>query len=172
MYKDDPLSRVLVGCWSKLTPLRRRIRAAASILAHAMESTDTALSSLFGVVALEHLLKEGDSSFAEVEAMACSAVEGPTAREDISRLFSNRHEVSHEAKAPAGGHQHSQEIFTAWAVFAFAAKAASIKLSSVKEFREHLRGRVLARQTGEQLREKGKSELADKVELESTDLGS
>jgi hypothetical protein len=70
LSKDDALSKVLVGDWSSLTGLRRRIRDAASTLARAMESTDNALSTLFAVVALEILLKDGASDFAAMEEMA------------------------------------------------------------------------------------------------------
>lgn len=161
--KNDPLSKALVGDWKSLTALRKRVREAAIILARAMESTDETISTLFSVVSLEILFRGGTSSFAETEELATSAFAGPSGPAEVSRLFSNRHKVAHEATRPDVQTGHSQEVAAAWAPVLLAAMAAE-ELSSPEEFFDHLRGRVLARRTGDRLRQAGKPELADEVE--------
>lgn len=170
IHKEGPLSKVLVGDGNLLSGLRRRVRDAASTLARAMESTDTTMSTLFGVVALETLLK-GATDFKELEDMATSIFDSASGPAEISRLFSNRHRVAHEAKGPSDGEaQHSQEIAAAWALILVGAMASE-DLTTVPQFIEHLRGRVLARRLAKQLRDKGEDDLADKVELAATLLG-
>jgi hypothetical protein len=163
VYRDDPLSKALVGEWAKLTTLRRRIRQAASTLARAMESSDSTLSTLLGVVALETLLKDGASSFQEIEQLASCVFEGTAGPPEIARLFSNRHKIAHEGHVPQGEREHSREISAAWGLILLAV-LASAELSTPTEFLEHLRGRVLARRVGDQLRAKDLPDLATQVE--------
>jgi hypothetical protein len=170
IHKEDPLSKVLVGDWNSLSGLRKRLRSAASTLARAMESTDATLSTLFATVALELLLKDGSTDFKELEEMAGSIFSGANGAPEISRLFTNRHKIAHEALAPVREADHSQEIAAAWAIILMGA-VASEQLATVDEFLEHLRGRVLARRVAEQLRTKGREDLADEVERAATLLG-
>lgn len=165
--KDGPFAKVLIGSAGSLTHLQLRVRDAASTLARAMESTDMAISTLFGVVALESLLKDGGSDFKEMEQLASCIFESATGPGEIARLFANRHKVAHEAKAPEGQAEHSQEIAAAWALVYLAAIASS-ELSTVDEFLEHLRGRVLARRTAKLLEEAGKPDLAETVQKAAT----
>lgn len=165
--KEKPFAKVLVGDANSLTSLQLRIRDAASTLARAMESTDMAVSTLFGVVAIESLLRSGASDFKEMEQLTSCIFDSPAGPSEIARLFANRHKVAHEAKSPQGQREHSLEIATAWA-FIYLAAIASDDIVSVDEFLEHLRGRVLARRVAKQLREKGKNDLAEAVEQAAT----
>ncbi|WP_148314151.1 hypothetical protein [Sorangium cellulosum] len=167
--REHALSKALIGDWGSLSPLRRRVRGAACTLARAMESTDPTLSTLFTVVALESLLKEGASGFAEMAELAACIFEGPNGPADIARLFGNRHKVAHEAISPAGTADHAKEIFAAWALVFLAAMSAEA-LTSPAQLLEHLRGRVLARRIAKRLRENGRTDLAAEVENEAKQL--
>jgi hypothetical protein len=136
-----------------------------------MESTDPTLSTLFTVVALEGLLKDGASDFKEMEELASCIFEGSGSigAPEIARLFSNRHKVAHEAKTPKGAIEHSQEVAAAWGLVLLAA-IASEDLSSPAQLLDHLRGRVLARRVAKRLRENGRDDLAIEVERAATGL--
>jgi hypothetical protein len=97
MFKDDVLSKALVGDWSSLSGLRKRIRSCASTLARAMDSSDMTLSTLHAVAALEMLLKDGKADFREMEEMATAIFEGPNGPPEMQRLFRYRHQIAHEA---------------------------------------------------------------------------
>lgn len=167
LHKDDAFSRALVGPQNKLSGLRRRIREAGITLGRAMESTHPSLSTLFGTVALESLLRDGSASFADAEAMAASVFSSSSGPTEISRLFANRHKVAHEATTPESETEHAQEIAAAWGVLLMAAMAAE-DLKTVEDFRQHLRNRVLAGRVAKTLRDKGETDLADQLELVAT----
>ncbi len=126
------------------------------------------LSTLFGVAALESLLKDA-SDFKDMEQLATCIFEGPNGPAEISRLFANRHRVAHEAYAPSGQADHSREIGAAWGIIYLAA-IASTDLSSSDEFIDHLRGRVLARRVATTLRARGKNDLAEDVERAAKEI--
>jgi len=167
MWRNDPLSKVLIGDWGSLSSLRKRIRSAASTLARAMESTDMTVSTLFAVVALEMLLKDGATDFAEMEELASSIFDGAGGPKEISRLFEARHKVAHEAAVREEQELHSQEVVATWITVSLAAMAAE-ELTTVDELLTHLRGRVQARKLATQFREQGKIDLADQIETAST----
>lgn len=171
LRKEDALSTILVGNGRGLSGLRKRVRDAAATLARAMESTDPSMSTLFGAVALEGLLSDGGSSFAEIEQMASSIFTGTSGPQEIGRLFSNRHKVAHEAVAAAASTEHVQEVAAAWGVVLLAAMAAE-KLSSVDQFLRHMRGRVLAKKVALHLQASGHEELAQQVEEAATHIGN
>jgi hypothetical protein len=129
-----------------------------------MESTDAMLSTLFATVALEGLLKDGTSDFKELEEMASSIFDGLTGPPEIARLFSNRHKAAHEGKSPNNEAEHSLEIGVAWGVIHLAAIAAADSLTTVAAFLDHMRGRVMARRVADQLRAKGRADVAEAVE--------
>lgn len=162
MSKDSPLSAALVGNWKALSPLRARIRDTATTLSLAMESPDATISTLFSVAALETLLGyDGSSDFKEIEELAScifADANGPSA---ISTLISNRHKVAHQAKAAHSAAEHAGELATAWAIILHASMLAS-DLSSTEDFLGHLRGRVLARRVGRELREPRQSGYSQK----------
>lgn len=169
IHRDAPLAKALVGDWGSLGPLRRRIRDAAITLTKAMGSPDPALSTLFAAVALEQLLKDGASNFAEVEEMAKSIFSGSRGPDELSRLIGNRHKVAHEARGPENSEDHVREIGATWALFHLAAIAADSGLDTA-EFLDHLRGRVEARRVAARLRAVGRPELADEVDRAATHL--
>lgn len=164
LHKDHALSKVLVGDWKSLGGLAKRVRTAASTLTRAMESTDSTMSTLFGVVALESLLK-GAADFKEMESMAQCIFEGPNGSAEVARLFSNRHKVAHEAKEPTGG-AHVHELGVTWAIILMAAHACD-HLGGADEFIAHLRGRILAARVAANMRELGNPEVAAQVESTS-----
>lgn len=169
IHKDHPLSKALIGSWDTLSPLRRRVRDAASTLARAMESTDMTVSTLFSVVALEGLLKDGASDFKEMEELVSCIFEGPNGAPDISRLFGNRHKVAHEARVPNKTIEHGKEIAAAWGLVLLAAMASE-QMTSPAQLLDHLRGRVLAKRLAKRFRENNKGDLAAEVELAATAL--
>jgi len=169
LHREDTLSKVFVGDWNSLSPLRKRLRSAASTLARAMEFTDPTVSTLHAVVSVEMLLKEGGTGFRELEELATCAFDGQNGPPEIGRLFSQRHKIAHEAATRDDHEQHAQELSAVWMLLLLAAHVSD-SVSSVEGLLRHLRGRIRARQTAEDLCELGYSELAQQVRHAATML--
>jgi hypothetical protein len=163
LSSESGLGGVLVGSYGSLSSLRKRIRDSAVILARAMEAGDLSLSILLSVVALEALLKEGNSSFDDLRQLTHAVFEDRNGPERIDRMIENRHSFAHAGCISRSAKDHSVDIVAAWVVLEFAARI-SAQIKTTQGFLEHMRERALGLRTAESLRQKGWAELAKEVE--------